>query len=83
MERLKTSNVSIGNNNIKFSNGKSMFVVYLQFKSSRATVANSDIGRVKPLHTLFDKYLYHILVKFEQNRMVRYKPYSELFDAKL
>ena len=25
----------------------------------------------KSLHTLFDKYLDHMLVKFEQNRMVR------------
>ena len=33
----------------------------------------------KSLHTLFDKYLDHILVKFEQNRMVRTIQNFELF----
>ena len=32
---------------------------------------DADIGSLKSLHTLFDKYLDHMLVKFEQNRMVR------------
>ena len=31
------------------------------------TIADADIGSLKPLHTLFDKYLDHMLVKFEQN----------------
>ena len=35
-----------------------------------ATIADADIGSLKFLLTLFDKYLDHILVKFEQNRMV-------------
>ena len=30
------------------------------------TIADTDIGSLKSLHTLFDKYLDHILVKFEQ-----------------
>ena len=34
------------------------------------TIADADIGSLKSLHTLFDKYLDHMLVKFEQNRMV-------------
>ena len=34
-------------------------------------IANADIGSLKSLHTLFDKYLDHMLVEFEQNRMVR------------
>ena len=34
------------------------------------TIADADIGILKSLHTLFDKYLDHMLVKFEQNRMV-------------
>ena len=31
------------------------------------TIADADIGNLKFLHTLFDKYLDHMLVKFEQN----------------
>ena len=34
------------------------------------TIADADIGSLKSLHTLFDKYLDHKLVTFEQNRMV-------------
>ena len=34
-------------------------------------IADVDIGSLKYLHTLFDKYLDHMLVKFEQNRMVQ------------
>ena len=29
-------------------------------------IADADIGSLKSLHTLFDKYLDHLLVKFEQ-----------------
>ena len=35
------------------------------------TIADHDNRSLKSLLTLFDKYLDHILVKFEQNRMVR------------
>ena len=35
------------------------------------TIANADIESIKSLHTLFDKYLDNMQVKFEQNRMVR------------
>ena len=31
---------------------------------------HADIGSLKSLHTLFVKYLDHLLVKFERNRMV-------------
>ena len=34
-------------------------------------IADADIENLKSLHTLFDKYLDHMLVKFEQNHMVR------------
>ena len=37
---------------------------------------------VYSLYTLFDKYLDHMLVKFEQNRMVRTIQNIELFDKK-
>ena len=43
---------------------------------------DADIGSVKSLHTLFDKYLDHILVKFEQNRIVRTIKNVVLFDQK-
>ena len=45
-------------------------------KSALATVAG------KSLHILFDKYLDHVLVKIEQNRMVRTIQIFELFDQK-
>ena len=35
------------------------------------TTDYADIGSLKSLHTLFDKYLDHMLVKFERNRTVR------------
>ena len=47
-----------------------------------ATIANADIGSLKSLHTLFDKYLDHMLVKFEQNRMVQITRNLELFAKK-
>ena len=39
-------------------------------------------SEVKSLHTLFDKYLEHMLVKFEQNRVVWTIRNFELFDKK-
>ena len=46
------------------------------------TIADADIGSLKSLHTLlvFDKYLDHMLVKFEQNRRVQTTQNFELFD---
>ena len=35
------------------------------------TISNADIGSLKSLHTLFDKYLDHMLVILEQNCIVR------------
>ena len=37
------------------------------------TITNADIRNLNSLNTIFDKYscLDHMLVKFEQNRMVR------------
>ena len=82
MERLKTSNVSISNGNIKCPIGKSIFAVNLPLKRFCATVANADIEGLKSLHTLFDKYLDHILVKFKQNRVIRNIQNFELYDKK-
>ena len=43
------------------------------------TIANADIGSLKSRHTLFDKYLDQILVKFEQNRIIQPYPFC-VFD---
>ena len=51
--------------------GKSIFAVNLLLKLSPATVANADIGSLKSLHTLLDRYLDHMLVKFKRNCMVQ------------
>ena len=79
---IQTSNVSICNGNIKCPIGKSIFAVNLPLKLFRATVANADIESLKFLHTFFKKCLYHMLVKFEQNRMVQTTQNFELFDTK-
>ena len=71
MKRFWTSNVSISNDNIKYPIGKSIFAVNLPLKLFPATVANADIGSLKSLHTFLKKCLYHMLVEFEQNRMVQ------------
>ena len=54
-----------------------------ELKLFRVTAANANIGNVKSLPTLFDMCLDHMLVKFEQNRMVRNIQNFELFDRKL
>ena len=53
------------------------FLYYRRIKTSCVTffevfitIANADIGSLKSLNTLFDKYLDYMLVKFEQSRMV-------------
>ena len=50
--------------------------------SASATITDADSGSLKSLHTLFDKYLDHMLMKFEQNRMVWTIQNFELFDKK-
>ena len=81
MERLQTY-VSISNGNIKYPIGKLIFAVNLPLKLFPASVAIADIGSLKSLHTLFVKYLDHMLVKFEQNCMVQTTRKFELFDKK-
>ena len=72
MERLWTSNVSVG---------KSIFVVNFPLKLLGVTVANADTGSLKSLHTIFDIYLDHILAQFQPNRMVKNVNF-ELFEKK-
>ena len=68
MERLQTSNVSISNGTteqfywqIYCKNGFSDRALYV-------IIGDADIGSLKSLH--LDRYLDHMLVKFEQNRVV-------------
>ena len=77
MERLLTSNISISNNDIKYQ----FFAVNLPLKLFPATVANG-MGSLKSLHTSFDKYLDHMMVKFEYNCMVQTTRNLELYDKK-
>ena len=44
--------------------------------------SEADIESQKSVHTLFDKYLDHILVKFEQNRMIQDIQKFDLFGKK-
>ena len=46
------------------------------------TITDADIGSLKSLNTLFDKYLDYMLVQFEQNRMVQNIQNFELFRKK-
>ena len=54
----------------------------MQLNLLPSTVANADIGSLKSLNTLFDKYLDHLLVIFEQNCVVQTTGNLELFDKK-
>ena len=57
---------SISNGNVKYQIGKSIFAQNLALQLSPATVANVDIGSLKSLHTLFNKYLDHMLVNLNK-----------------
>ena len=43
----------------------------LQLKLFCATIANTDTGRLKSHHTLFDTYFDHMLATFEPNHKVQ------------
>ena len=51
-------------------------------KIFRTTIADTDTGSLRSLHTLFDTYLDYMLTKFEANRMVQNVENVELFDKK-
>ena len=46
------------------------------------TVSNADIENLKSLQTFLQKCWYHMLVEFEQNRMVQTTQNFELLDKK-
>ena len=45
--------------------------------------ADAYIGSLKSLHTLFDKYLDHMVVQFVQNRLVQTIQNFDLFRQKM
>ena len=79
---FRLANVSISNGNIKYPIGKSIFAVKLPFNLFPANVTNADIGSLKSPHTFLKKCLYHMLVKFEQNRMSKLHEIWSFFDKK-
>ena len=60
-----------------------MFAVNLPLKLFPASITNADIGSLKSLRTLFDKHLDHMLMKFEQNCIVKTTGNFELYDIEL
>ena len=71
MVRIQTSNVSIRKGSkidvhSKFTTKIAIAIRYFIF-----TIADADIESLKSVHKLFDKYMDHMMLKFEQNRMVR------------
>ena len=61
-------------------------IYYKNWFSDRVFYANiddADIRSLKSLNTLFGKYLDHMLVKFEQNRIVRTIQNFEQFVKKM
>ena len=73
---------SCSNGNIKYPIGRSIFALNLLLKLFPATVANHANWKSKVSPTFLKECLYHMLVKFEQNRrpMVQTTKKIELFD---
>ena len=66
----------------KSFNGKLTAKIGFLDQAFYVTLTSADIGSLKSVHTLIYKYLDHMLVKFEQNRMVRNIQNFELFGKK-
>ena len=84
MERLwlpQSASVD-SNGNIKYPIGKSIVAVNLPLKLFPATATKADIESLKSLHTFLKTWLYHMLVEFEQNRLVQTTQNFEFFDKK-
>ena len=47
------------------------FTSKIYSRAFNVTIADADIASLLSLHTLFDKYLDNMLVKVDQNRLVR------------
>ena len=66
----------------KSSNGKYTAKIYFPIGYFILPLLMLTLEVLKSLHTLFDKYLDHMLVKFEQKSMVRTLQNFEFFDKK-
>ena len=55
----------------------------LVFRAGILHITDADIGSLKSLHTLLDKYLDHMLLKFKQNCLVRNIQNFELLVRKI
>ena len=82
MGRRKTSNVRISNGSRESFNGKFTAKIDFPIRYFMLLFSDADVGSLKSLHILFDKYFDHMLVEFEQNRMVRTIPNFELLTKK-
>ena len=63
----------------KFTANNDFPIGYFRLPLLTLTVTDADIGSLKTLHTLFDKYLDHMLVNFERNRMIQNVQHFKLF----
>ena len=74
MGRLKTSNVSISISNGNGNTEECLRQIYFTNGCSNSEcfviIADADFGSLKSLHSFLNKYLYHILMEFEQNRTI-------------
>ena len=52
-------------------NGKFTAKIDFSGRAFYVTITDANIRNLKSLHTLFAKYLDHMLVEFEQNHLVR------------
>ena len=64
MEKHKTSNVSISNGRKRVLT-TNLLQNLISDRLFYVTIADADIGSLKSLHTLFDKYLDDMLLEFE------------------
>ena len=72
MERLYTSNMS-ALATVAGKNFNSKFTAKIDFPIGYFIIPLLMLTSRKSLHTLFDKYLDHMLVQFDQNCMVQTK----------
>ena len=77
---FQTSDVSICNGSIKDPIGTSNFTPNITFKLFHVSLVN--IRNLKYYLWFLNKYIYHKLVKFEQNQMILTTQNFELTDKK-
>ena len=81
-EKLTTSGVSICNGSTEEFWWQIYCKNWFSDREFYVTITEADLGSLKFLHTLFGKYLNHMLVKFEQKFIVRNIHNFKLFGKK-